>query len=332
MTANDFLKERGIYPIPLAVPFPVAPVNAILIDGSPLTLIDTGMNWSDSIDKIADAVQAIGKKLEDLEEIWLTHPHLDHCGNAGILSKQSGAKVFSFRGGIQRFEQYPKYWELDRSFYLELLRKSNVPPEIERRERSYRSKYSEMASPVKINLGMENGEKRLLAGRLLAEPLHLPGHSPACLAFWLPEHEILVSGDFLIHRTVSASLIYSERDTPLEWLGISAYRQSLQRALALNPSLVIPGHGSPFREVKTTLQKALQRQLKKANKLLNIIQSNGPSTISELAEQLFGEQFFQNNFFIAFCETYQYLSFLKKSKKLEQIEKNGLLLFKKIDR
>lgn len=69
-------------------------VNSYIIDG------DEGVILVDALlpkkqDKIAAALQAIGRSLEDVTAIMLTHSHVDHTGSAGAIKKASGAAVYA---------------------------------------------------------------------------------------------------------------------------------------------------------------------------------------------------------------------------------------------
>lgn len=66
-------------------------VNAYLIDHGSLTLIDTG--YPNSTNKILGYVKRIGKKAEDIDQIILTHLHVDHVGSAAEIGKLSKANI-----------------------------------------------------------------------------------------------------------------------------------------------------------------------------------------------------------------------------------------------
>ena len=71
------------------------------------------------------------------------------------------------------------------------------------------------------------------------EVLHLgAGHTRADLVVWLPAERILVSGDLVVH--------------PVPLVGSTsfpgAYAATLERALALRPAIIVPGHGPVLRD------------------------------------------------------------------------------------
>ena len=91
------LAERaGIHRIALPTPFLVGRVNCYLIEDEPLTLIDTGPNSGKSLDDLERALAALGRRIEELELIVVTHQHMDHLGLLEILARRSGAEVAAF--------------------------------------------------------------------------------------------------------------------------------------------------------------------------------------------------------------------------------------------
>lgn len=63
----------------------LGPVNAFIIEGDDLTLVDTGYKGSEK--KIFKAIKKGGKNPQDIKRIILTHSHPDHAGSAASLSK-----------------------------------------------------------------------------------------------------------------------------------------------------------------------------------------------------------------------------------------------------
>jgi len=69
------------------------------------------------------------------------------------------------------------------------------------------------------------------------EALYLgPGHSPGDIQVWLPQKKLVISGDMAFHERLLP--IFENTDTK-GWL------ETYDRFLALEPEIVIPGHGGP---------------------------------------------------------------------------------------
>ena len=63
-----------------------------------------------------------------------------------------------------------------------------------------------------------------------------PAHSPGDLSVWLPEEKILIAGDIAFHQRLLA--IFPDTD-------VSGWLSSFEKMMALQPAIVVPGHGGP---------------------------------------------------------------------------------------
>ena len=74
-------------------------------------------------------------------------------------------------------------------------------------------------------------------GGLRIEALYLgPGHSPGDIQVWVPEKKLVISGDMAFHQRLLP--IFDDTDTK-GWI------ETYDRFVALEPEIVIPGHGVP---------------------------------------------------------------------------------------
>jgi len=84
-----------VHRIELPTPFPVGPVNAYLIEGDPLTLVDAGPKTPEVQAALEAGIGATGRRIEDIRRVILTHGHVDHFGNAMWVTGRSGAELFA---------------------------------------------------------------------------------------------------------------------------------------------------------------------------------------------------------------------------------------------
>ena len=81
-----------------------------------------------------------------------------------------------------------------------------------------------------------------------------PGHDMDALMFFEPSQRILISGDALWENGMGC-VWPEEGANPL----IEAARESLARIEALDPAIVIPGHGAPFTGVRASITNVRSR-------------------------------------------------------------------------
>src|SRR3954451_18056704 len=71
----------------------VGSVNAWLLRGDPLTLVDTGPRNDEALAALEAGLREHGVRLEDNEPVIATHPPLDHVGSVSTVQRRSGARV-----------------------------------------------------------------------------------------------------------------------------------------------------------------------------------------------------------------------------------------------
>ena len=117
----------------------------------------------------------IDENVLKVKHILLTHLHLDHVTSARWLADQTGADVCGS--------------ELDASLGLEL------PEQV-----SYFHLKIE-CDALTIDRNLKDGDTLPLGSEII-QVLHVPGHSPGGLAFYLPESSLLISGDTIFNRSI----------------------------------------------------------------------------------------------------------------------------------
>ena len=68
---------EGVTLAELPLPFPVGPVNCWILVDHPVTVVDPGMLYEDSTDRIEAALAEIGLPLTAVDQIVVTHAHPD---------------------------------------------------------------------------------------------------------------------------------------------------------------------------------------------------------------------------------------------------------------
>jgi glyoxylase-like metal-dependent hydrolase (beta-lactamase superfamily II) len=214
-------------------------VNFYLIEeGGKLLLVDAGApgDW----DLLVRAVAALGRGLDDLEAVLLTHAHADHIGTAERARTTASARVWVHEAdaAMATGGTPPKNDGKIRSYLL--------------RAEFYRTLFSlarrgaTRIVPVRELATFADGETLELPGRPRA--VHAPGHSPGSAALLLEGRRVLLTGDVLATRNPLTGRIGPQimpsglnSDTP----------QALRSLTALDgipADVLLPGHGEPWTE------------------------------------------------------------------------------------
>lgn len=227
-----------IVSLTLPTPFPVGPVNAYLLPGPPVTLVDCGPKTDEALAALEAGLRTAGTRLEAIERLVLTHGHLDHFGLAATVAAASGARIFAHAAEVPKLTG-------DRSFVgpaRALIADAGFPPDVADRwlevMRGYRRQLDRIA-PTDL---LGDGDRLALADGTL-EVLHTPGHAQGHLCLW--DGHVLIAGDLLLEEISPNPLV--EFDAAGRRLRtLPAYLRSLRRVAALNPSVAYPGHGDPL--------------------------------------------------------------------------------------
>jgi glyoxylase-like metal-dependent hydrolase (beta-lactamase superfamily II) len=212
-------------------------VNFYLIeDRGKLLLIDAGTpkDWN----LLARTVTSLGRRLDDLEAVLLTHAHSDHVGFAEHARIDAAAPVWVHQADAEqakgtkpgkndgrmvsylfKSEFYRTVWSLARRGALKII-------------------------PVEEVSTYADGETLDLPGR--PEVIHAPGHTPGACALLLEDRRVLMSGDVLLTKNPLTGRVGPQispsgfnRDTPQALGSVGALD-------LITADLVLPGHGEPW--------------------------------------------------------------------------------------
>jgi glyoxylase-like metal-dependent hydrolase (beta-lactamase superfamily II) len=208
----------------------------LLQDGGKLVLVDAGApgDWN----LLLRTLTALGRGLEDLEAVLITHAHSDHTGFAERARTTAGVPVWIHRADAEVAKgATPSNNDSKASSYL-------LRVEFYRTLLSLARRGATKLIPIREVSTFAHGETLPLPGRPRA--VHAPGHTPGSAALLLEGRRVLLSGDVLVTRNsltgrVGPQIMPSglNRDTP------QALR-SLDVLYGIPAQVLLPGHGEPW--------------------------------------------------------------------------------------
>ncbi len=90
MMKEHELRDLGVFRIPVPIPFRQAggPVNAYIIEKDDgLLVFDPGLGTSPAQAVLAEGFKRIGHRFAEVNQIILSHGHLDHFGSAAWVTE-----------------------------------------------------------------------------------------------------------------------------------------------------------------------------------------------------------------------------------------------------
>lgn len=211
--------------------------NLFLVRGQERDLlVDAGMG-------VKPLRPVIAPLLDKPVTLLLTHAHVDHVGAAGEFADD----VLIHAAEAHVLADPPSDWALDYSGFSEE-RKAGL------RRAGFETEGALVAAlpwpgfdprawtvpPLTPTGRVADGDRLDLGGRVF-EVLHLPGHSPGSVGLWEAETGILIGGDAIYDGLIIDTLPESDP---------AAYRDTMQRILALGARVVHGGHRESFGPAK----------------------------------------------------------------------------------
>jgi glyoxylase-like metal-dependent hydrolase (beta-lactamase superfamily II) len=201
--------------------------NLYVINEQELTLIDTGLPGS--VAGITDFVRRIGRSVEDIGSIIITHNHIDHIGAVQDLRGFIDAKVFIHKAALSEYES-----DTDPSYPQGLGRLLRIPF-LHRVRRHF------VLEPRDVDVQLEGGEVLSPLGGLRVVPT--PGHTPGSISLYAPEYKLLFVGDALQRRRKKLRLPAKMVSTDME-----EAIASVKVMAELDLEIICFGHGRPLFE------------------------------------------------------------------------------------
>ena len=186
-------------------------------------LVDTGYGL-ESVKELADGL------VRTPYRVALTHGHHDH-----ILGAAEFREVWLCPEDLEEYRL--RSGEAQRAVIADRARQAGIPVPSDYLTRS-------MPEPEALTfpdrcLGFES--RRVDLGGLTAELIHVPGHTPGSVVVWIPERELLLTGDDW---------------NPCTWLwfpsslGVRSWRANMEQVLQLPFTRVLCSHQPAIRERK----------------------------------------------------------------------------------
>jgi glyoxylase-like metal-dependent hydrolase (beta-lactamase superfamily II) len=283
--------QAGIHRLAIPTPFMVGRVNAYLIEDSPLTLVDSGPNSAKALDELERALQAHGRRVEDIELLVVTHQHIDHFGLASILARRSGAEVAALEALAPWLEQFGRETDLEDRFAERLMLRHGIPAEVATALRSVSASFRGWGAPVHVTMPLSDGGELALRDRTL-RVLHRPGHSPSDTVFLDERRRMLLAADHLIAHISSNPLLARPLGAPADYDGprpqaLVTYIESLRRTSELSLELTLSGHGRTIPDHVALIEERFRMHRRRAERIRRLIEGESRSA-HEIAQELWG--------------------------------------------
>ena len=316
-----------IHCLPVPTPFAVGRVNVYLVEDDPLTLVDAGPNSGTSLTSLERSLAELGRKVEDLERIVVTHQHMDHIGLVQILADRAGAEVVALEAFAPWLAGYSEAMEADDAFASAVMARNGIPADVRMALRSVSVAYRALGGAATVTRTVRDGDTLGFADRSWTVH-HRPGHSPSDTVFHDAQRGELIAGDHLIKQISSNPLVSrplggtesSERPQALV-----IYLESLAKTQAMELERVLPGHGQEIHDHRDLIDERLRLHDRRARKLLGLI-AEQPRTAYQLAQAMWGNVAVTQAY-LTLSEVLGHVDLLRNDGRVVEVEDDGVVRF-----
>jgi glyoxylase-like metal-dependent hydrolase (beta-lactamase superfamily II) len=275
---------RDVTPIPLPLAH-VGSVNAWLLRGEPLTLIDTGPRDDAALAALEGGLREQGVRVEDLEVVLLTHHHVDHVGLAAEIRRRSGATIAALDRLADYATGYAGEVEHDRDFAHRLMRFHGVPEHVIASDEPFWTFLRDGAEPFETDVRLADGDT-IAAGSRTLDVVARPGHSTTDTLFVDRRDALAFTGDHLLSRISSNTEICPpERAADGRARSRIRYLDNLRETARMPLRRLLTGHGPVITGHRRLVASRIDEHRRRCDRILAILE-RGPSSAYEIAGEL----------------------------------------------
>ncbi|MBI5248998.1 MAG: MBL fold metallo-hydrolase [Desulfomonile tiedjei] len=189
-------------------------------------LIDTG--YIAGFPDTEKLIAGLGVDLSRVRLIINTHCHCDHIGGNRAIQDRSGCEIAIHEIGkyfIDTRDAWSTWWRY----------------------------YVQEAEFFSCAIGLKDGQV-VSVGPYDFKVIYTPGHSADGIVLYNEQEKVLISSDILWENDVAVMTVRIEGSR-----AVFSLMESLDKIQSLDVKMVYPGHGNPFSDVDSALEKARKR-------------------------------------------------------------------------
>ena len=206
-----------------SIGYPAIPVY--LMDGVSPIIFDAGFTFLGEL-YVADIKKIIGNR--QVEYLFLTHSHFDHCGSVSILKEHfPSMKVVTSK---------PAKNILRRPNAIKLIKALNQASEKIVADIGVDLTSFDKFTPFEIDETVKDNDILKISAGLNIKILETPGHTADCLSYYIQEQKILISSEAAGQSDRTGYIV---SDCLYDY---DQYFKSLKRLSLLDIKILCPGH------------------------------------------------------------------------------------------
>ena len=315
-------KDKKVYPIIYPGKYgQMTNINCYLYESkNQLTLIDAGIDSAEYELFFNKKLAEYGFNLTDIDQIILTHHHIDHIGMVNKIIEKKQIPVFAHSTAIERLALTEQYQRTKIEFFEGLYAYYGCEDLLKTRiEKMYKTLQNDEGLRIQTLIQPIQAQDHI--GDLFV--LETPGHSLDSISLYDQQTGWLFTGDLIIEKGTTNALVDFDANKsllPTVW----QQRQSIEQCLKLHVSTVFAGHEAIFDNFQEVAQANLAKMEYKVQRIVKQVEQ-GNDTILKIASALYGELMYQIPTLI-FSEVIGYVTYAEKLERIEIVRKKNQVI------
>jgi glyoxylase-like metal-dependent hydrolase (beta-lactamase superfamily II) len=273
-------------PLPLAY---LGNVNAWLLKGEPLTLIDTGSGNEETVASLEEQLRRHGVAVEDIELLLLTHHHLDHCGLATTIKERSGAEIAAHRGTARWGLHFHERAAAEQRFTRDLMAAHGVPDHVIAGSDDFFARIVAQSRPFVTDRVLADGDKLTAGGRTL-RVVYRPGHSTTDTLFVDESSDDVFVGDHLLANITSGvELMPTELPGDERRQGLIEYLGNLRKTQVMQLRHCYTGHGPTIENHRALIDERIAFHSHRLDRITELVTA-GDRTAFDVAGHMWSDE------------------------------------------
>jgi glyoxylase-like metal-dependent hydrolase (beta-lactamase superfamily II) len=291
------------------VPF-LGSVNVWLLEGEPLTLVDTGPLSDEALAALESELAARGLKIEDAELVLLTHHHLDHTGLAATIKERSGARVAALDATAAWGVRYHELAAGERAFTEQLLAAHGVPEQQIADTAPFWAHILRSSADYETDVVLADGDTIDAGGRTF-RVVHRPGHSTTD-TLYVDEaaNEAFVGDHLLAEITSGAETTQSVLPARGRRRALYDYLTGLRLTAAMGLQTTFTGHGPVITDPAGLIDERFAFHSSRLDRVEEIVDGGDASTAFEISRKLWSDEVARTQTVLAIWEVLGHLDIL----------------------
>ena len=298
-------------------------VNSYLVQGERTALVDCGEDTDASYSALKNGLSAHNVAFKDIDEIFITHAHVDHIGMADRVSRAADCPVW-VSDLVEPWAINLEYNWKKRADIMVSTMGEYLPEEL---SQGVLMMFQDMSNkilqqwknidPDRIKT-FNHKEGEVHIGGEAWEVIYAPGHSSTQSCFYHKSTRRLLAADMLLNITPTPVMEPLIDDEHVRERGILTMLESYEYFRNLDISTVYPGHFEEFNDPKVKIDRQVKRIHQRKEECYDLI-GNGSDNLLYIFQVLYKGRWHMP----AFNMTLAYVDLLLHEGRINETQKEG---------